>query len=103
MVEIAGFIAALTEYGCMGTHLLIVPAIAIEKWANELHKWLPFMNIGIVNPADTESVDVVIKSAVKGYLTDHCRPDYKDTDILFEDTNQISNERCWQARRYVTN
>lgn len=82
------------EYGCVGTHLLIVSAAAVDKWARELQEWLPFMNTGVVSSSDSESVEIVIKSSVKGHLTDHCRPNYRDADILFEDTNQISNERC---------
>lgn len=39
------------------------------------------MNIGVVDLADTESIEIVIRGVVKGHLADHCRPDYKDVGV----------------------
>lgn len=64
-----------------------MPTSTIENWARELQKWLPFMNIGVVALTDSESIEVVVKSVIKGHLVEHSRPDYRDADILYSDTN----------------
>ena len=45
------------------------------------------MNIGVVALTDSESIEVVVKSVIKGHLVEHSRPDYRDADILYSDTN----------------
>ena len=59
------------------------------------------MNIGVVALTDSESIEVVVKSVIKGHLVEHSRPDHRDADILYSDTNQINNERCWQSRKWL--
>ncbi|KAH0571162.1 Chromodomain helicase-DNA-binding protein [Spironucleus salmonicida] len=102
-IQVCGFLASLTEYGCFGTHLIICPTSTINNWVRELRKWVPFLSLGLIEVTDTVGIEYVIRTGIKGamrnYYDSQSDVTVQDVGVTFNQTNSDSDAECRSSRQ----
>ncbi|KAH0570476.1 SNF2 family helicase [Spironucleus salmonicida] len=54
-VQLSCYIATLYHLKTTNPHIIIVPATTLLNWQRELQKWVPFLNVGLIEITDKDS------------------------------------------------